>query len=116
MMLEVDVNLEGLQAYLGEEAYALWLGERMYPKTELQCQLNRILAAIIPRQPRTEADCAAISQAAYAQTRFDWENPEGLEKMRIGSFSVERRPLPEICKEARAILLRAGLLYRGVEC
>lgn len=112
----MQVNLDGLKAFLGEAAFQRWMDARDYPKTELQCQCNRIRYAIIPRHPQDEIQEEAFAQAVYTQVLFDWQNPRGLERMSIGSVSVQFKDQPDLCPESRAILMNAGLLYRGVTC
>lgn len=112
----MQVNLDGLKAFLGEAAFQRWLDARDYPKTELQCQHNRIRYAIIPRHPQDAIQEEAFAQAVYTQVLFDWQNPRGIERMSIGSVSVQFKDQPDLCPEAKAILMNAGLLYRGVAC
>lgn len=78
---------------------------------------DELLALILPNVPVGDGQIAAFSRAVYAQAEQDEPTPEGVTGFRMGSYSVtldgKRRAA---CPRARAILLDAGLLYRGVEC
>lgn len=113
-MMYADLN--GLAAYMGEGAYEAWLGAHTNAIGEVEDCEARILACIMPMQPRTEAQTAAFSRAVYAQMTQDWVRgvPPGLKKFSLGSFSAELDGGSDLCPTARALLLDAGLLYRGV--
>ncbi|MBQ9010293.1 MAG: hypothetical protein IJ088_13345 [Clostridia bacterium] len=87
----------------------------------------RMLGAIFPNVPRTEAEQAAFDRAVDYQIWHDQEQqtdlPRGAKSVRIGHYSVEMRDDAEgdrltarrLCGAAYGALLYAGLLYKGVE-
>ena len=90
----------------------------------------RMLGAIFPNFPKTDAEHAAFERAVEYQIRHEagqaqqTEIPAGARSVRIGHFSVEmqqgwdggdRLTSRSLCGAAYGTLLYAGLLYKGVE-
>ena len=99
---------------------------------EIVAMERRMLAYIFPGTPRGAAELAAFSQAVLCQIAHEKTlaagtggspAPAGVESFTIGHFSMRMEPgaanprlTPKtLCPQAYGILLRAGLLYRGVE-
>lgn len=124
-------SINGLKAYAGELAKDI---EKQYGATIKQyladCE-DRMLAYIFPNTPASPDDEDALEQAIYAQ--FVHENnarnkalaevPAGAIQFRLGEFQMQFDPeyasgkltRRTISQAAHGILLRQGLLYRGVE-
>lgn len=102
--------------------------------TEEQLTLIRdsMLAFIFPNEPKAEDEQKAFEKAVGYQYEHDETIrmqmndsgiPDGVESFRIGDFSMNfeegthssRLNMKNICPAAYGVLLRAGLLYRGVE-
>lgn len=112
------VSLVWLEERMGADAYAAWLSETPNARAELDGCAARVLSCILPCRPRTEAQERAFADAVYAQLHHEIQNgmPEGVESFTLGSFSVKAGARAALCREARAILLNAGLLCREVIC
>lgn len=105
-----------------------WTGT---PTEEEQALMeDRMRLFIFPNDPQTEDETEAFSKAVSYQIAHEKsiaENfgdiPEGVEAFKIGDFSmnfgegVNGSGLTHktICQAAYSVLLRAGLLYRGLE-
>lgn len=113
-----NASLSGLEGRMGAEAYAAWISETPNAQAELTGCAARVLSCILPCRPRTEEQRQAFADAVYAQLHHEIQNgmPEGVESFTLGSFSVKAGMRPSLCREARAILLNAGLLCREVPC
>lgn len=112
-------SLTALEERMGAQAYAAWLAETPNPQAELEGCEARMLACILPMHPRSEAQKQALARAVYAQLHWEIKSglPEGVESFSVGSFSAKLEGAsPRLCREARAILLGAGLLCREVTC
>lgn len=96
----------------------------------LQLMRDRMYAFIFPNNPRTEQEKIAFETAVQYQYAHDAtaaialaEVPQGVKSFNIGDFSMafdegwieSRLTRKTICPSAYGILLRHGLLYRGVE-
>ena len=110
------VSLSALEARMGAGAYSAWLAQTPNPQAELDACARRVLAAILPRRPRNETQGQALAAAVCAQLNHEIQCgvSEGVESFSVGSFSARLCPRPALCREARAILLDAGLLCREV--
>lgn len=90
----------------------------------------RMLAFIIPNTPLTEAAQDAFCTAVYAQMLYEYQVkasqkdlPFGAKSFSLGNFSMSFDAQTDfttlsrknIAPAAYALLLREGLLYRGVE-
>ena len=89
---------------------------------------RRLYAYIFPNNPVTDMEKAVFEEAVILQAEHDAYNeedgiPAGAKSFSIGHFSMtvdedatsDRLTRRNICEEAHAILLREGLLYKGVE-
>ena len=86
---------------------------------------TRLLGIIFPNTPVTRQERRAFLAACRAQLEYEKELelprlPAGLQAFEIGHFRAEldgkgTGGVRGLCPEAYALLLRAGLLYRGVE-
>ena len=93
---------------------------------------EKIMGFIFPNTPRSEDEITAFIRSVTLQyeheaTRLQSMNdsgiPEGVTSFRIGDFSMSFEDgtnsaaltMKTICPAAYGVLLRAGLLYRGVE-
>ena len=84
---------------------------------------ERMYAVCFPNIPRTMEEREAFEAAVQAQYAHDQEAaqiPEGVKSFRIGEFEMDVKDGKsltggKICPEAYGLLLRHGLLYRGVE-
>lgn len=84
---------------------------------------ERMYAVCFPNIPRTLEEQEAFEQAVQAQYAHEQETaqvPAGVKGFRIGEFEMtleNGKSLTggRICPEAYGLLLRHGLLYRGVE-
>lgn len=88
----------------------------------------RMLAYIAPRAPCCDEQCAAFDRAVLAQYEFERAGagqqsaiPQGVTQFSVNGFSAHVGHIPDrdlfpagVCPEAKAHLLLAGLLYRGV--
>ena len=81
-------------------------------------------ALIFPNTPHTQEELAAFDQAVSFQLEHLTsapELPDGIESMQIGHFQIRRSSgsgssrYGGVCPAAYGVLLRAGLLYKGVE-
>lgn len=92
----------------------------------------RVLAFIFPNKPRTPEECAAFAQAVEIQIIHEKsilaqiggsDIPAGVKSFSIGDFSMTfedgafSSPLTRksICPTAYGLLLKSGMLYKGVE-
>ena len=89
---------------------------------------RRLYAYIFPNNPCTASQVAAFNEAVILQAEHDAAReeeglPSGVNSFSIGHFSMtvdadqntDNLNRKTICPEAYAVLLREGLLYRGVE-
>ena len=84
---------------------------------------ERLYAFCFPNVPATLMEQEAFERAAELQYAYEQETPPvpaGVQSFRIGEFQMtmaegEGRMGRKICPEAYGLLLRHGLLYRGVE-
>ena len=127
------VTLDGLQDFMFEDAYDA-LSEK-YDYDDLNKMLDgaeaRMLAYIIPNTPRCDDQIDAFCKAVYAQVQYENEQrntelndmPDGITSFSVNGFSASFGSGSSagtmvssvgLCKEAKARLLYAGLLYRGV--
>lgn len=105
-----------------------WEGTATEKETELM--VDRMRLFIFPNEPKTEEETEAFNKAVTYQIEHEKSQaekysdiPEGVEAFRIGDFSmnfaegVNDSGLSKktICQAAYSVLLRAGLLYRGLE-
>lgn len=118
-------TIEGMTAFLGADP------DRIAEREDLaallaDCEI-RLLAYIIPNSPSTVEQIAAFERAVYAQTVYEITNaqvadmPGGMTGFTVNGFSAtfggtlgDNASSVGICKRARAELMYAGLLYRGV--
>jgi hypothetical protein len=105
-----------------------WEGTPTEAETELMAERMRLF--IFPNQPDTEEQVEAFNKAvawqiAHEKSRqesFD-QIPDGVEGFKIGDFSMDFEEgvnssgltRKTICPAAYSVLLRAELLYRGLE-
>ena len=90
---------------------------------------DRMKLFIFPNEARTEDEIEALNKAvayqiAHEHSRAEQysEIPDGAESFRIGDFSMSFEDgvngsgltRKTICEAAYSVLLRAGLLYRGL--
>lgn len=92
---------------------------------------DKVLAFIFPNNPRTDSDTEAFEKAVLYQYEHEMtqaiktsdEIPDGVQSFSIGDFHMSfdkdwletRLTRKTICPAAYGVLLRQGLLYRGVE-
>ena len=83
---------------------------------------EKLLSHIFPNFPETEEERAALEKAVDFQAEADLEGgdiPEAVEGFQIGHFRAELRKRrggsSPVCPLARSVLLRHGLLYKGLE-
>ena len=96
----------------------------------MQLFREKLYAFIFPNVPSTEEEAATFEQAAKYQyeheatrARQTQDLPEGVKEFSIGDFAMTfekgysdgRLTKKTICPAAYGLLLRHGLLYRGVE-
>lgn len=104
-----------------------WAGRATEAETELMRERLRLF--IFPNEARSESEQAAFEQAAAFQIAHEkslqerrGDIPEGASSFKIGDFSMSFEEgansaglnRKTICEAAYAVLLRAGLLYRGL--
>ncbi len=98
---------------------------------QLELMQERLYGFIFPNVPQTDEEKEAFDKAVYYQYEHDYsimqrlseDIPEGVTSFRIGDFQMafkdgvldSRLTKQNICPSAYALLLRHGLLYRGVE-
>lgn len=91
---------------------------------ELELAQERLLNHIFPREPVSGEEKEAFERAVIAQAEWEkkladstGELPGRVTAVKIGNFSASVQPRTgfEMAPEARGILLRSGLLYKGVE-
>lgn len=97
---------------------------------ELKLYREKMYAFIFPNSPVTEEETQAFEGAVLCQYEHDMtlaknrhEVPEGVQSFTLGDFSMSfkddfwdaRLNMKNICPSAYGLLLRHGLLYRGVE-
>jgi len=102
------------------------------PVDESQLELTRdkVRGFIFPNTPSTQQDQEAFEKAVLYQYEHEatqaqkmQEVPDGAQSFSIGDFSMSfdkdflqsRLTRKTICPAAYGVLLRQGLLYRGVE-
>lgn len=121
-------SLDGLREYMGDEAFAEWQKRHANAERELERCEKRILAYIIPNSPVCSGQQEAFTNAVYAQIAADnkaaasmGDIPEGISSFTVNGFSATLKgssgdavSAGGICRDARAELLYAGLLYKGV--
>lgn len=121
-------SMDGLREYMGDEAFAAWQNAHTNAERELERCEKRILAYIIPNSPECSGQIEAFTNAVYAQIAADFqavasmgELPEGVTSFTVNGFSATLKGSSGdvvssggICRDARAELLCAGLLCRGV--
>lgn len=119
---------DGLMAF-AEAADLSSLLERVDLDALVEDVEDRLLAYIIPNTPVRPDEIDAFCKAVYAQIAFETTDgnaqlgtmPSGVSAFQVNGFSATIDGASKdgvstvgISKRARAILLRAGLLYRGV--
>jgi len=113
-------SLSGLEGRMGAGVYARWMNDTPNAQEELAGCEERVLACILPARPRNAAQAGALERAVYAQLNWEFTSetggvPEGVKSFSVNGFSAQlesgRFPL---CREAKSILLNAGLLCREV--
>ena len=97
---------------------------------EVMLMEERMRLFIFPNQPSTQDEIRAFKMAVAHQIVHEKSRqeqaediPEGVSSFRIGDFSMTFEPgmngsgltRKTICPAAYSVLLRAGLLYRGLE-
>ena len=99
---------------------------------EMEMMRDRMSAYIFPNTPRNETETAAFDKACKYQIAHektiasqvgDNAVPEGTKSFNIGDFAMSfedgvmssRLTRKTICPSAHGVLLREGLLYKGVE-
>ena len=121
-------SMDGLREYMGDEAFAAWQNAHTNAECELERCEKRILAYIIPNTPGCAVQVEAFTNAVYAQIAADSKTavsmgdiPEGVTSFTVNGFSATLKggsgdvvSSGGICRDARAELLYAGLLYKGV--
>lgn len=120
-------NLDELKAFLGADADGLMKREDIERRLA-DCEI-RMLAYILPNSPAGEAQLSAFCQAVYDQLEHEMTGPgaqlfgmpEGVTSFTVNGFSATLTGAHAggispagISPGARARLLRAGLMYRGV--
>jgi len=122
------VSISGLREYMGGDAYDDWEYNHPDAERELERAEKRMLAYIIPNSPACSGQQEAFANAVYAQIAADskaaasmGEIPEGVSSFTVNGFSATLKgnsgdvvSAGGICRDARAELLYAGLLYKGV--
>ena len=84
---------------------------------------ERMYAVCFPNIPRTLGEQEVFERAVqlqYAQEQENAQVPAGVKGFRLGEFEMTLKDGEglhggKICPEAYGLLLRHGLLYRGVE-
>lgn len=71
-----------------------------------------VLGGIVLNSYFSKEEQTELFRAICAEAEFLCEN-EGVSSVKIGDFSAEYAKVGTICPRARAILERAGLLFRG---
>ena len=104
-----------------------WTGTATEEETAMMT--DRMKLFIFPNEARTEDEIEAFNKAvayqiAHEHSRAEQysEIPDGAESFRIGDFSMSFEDgvngsgltRKTICEAAYSVLLRAGLLYRGL--
>lgn len=104
-----------------------WTGTATEEETLMMQERMKLF--IFPNEAETEEEQAAFEQAVQYQIAHEktlleqhGEIPDGVNSFKIGDFSMTfevgaNRPglnRNTICAAARSVLLRAGLLYRGL--
>lgn len=104
-----------------------WTGTATQSETALMEEQVRLF--IFPNKAKTDAEVTAFNQAvafqiAHEKSRQDQygQIPDGVTSFKIGDFSMtfgegsNKSGLTQanICPAAYSVLLRAGLLYRGL--
>ena len=105
-----------------------WTGEATEEETALMQEQMRLF--IFPNAAETDAEIEAFNKAVTfqiaheksRQEQFD-QIPDGVSGFKIGDFSMNFEAgfndaglnRKNICPAAYSVLLRAGLLYRGLE-
>lgn len=113
----MHASLAGLEQTMGAEAYAAWLSKTPNPQGTLEGCEARMLAFILPNSILSDDQADALCRAVYAEICEGMQDvPVGLTRFSIGDFSAELTGKSGPCALSRAILLGAGLLYRGVPC
>lgn len=99
---------------------------------ELDMMRDKVRAFIFPNTPRTESQIEAFEKACTYQIAHektiaaqcgDNAIPQGTESFKIGDFSMDfdvgsmggALTKKTVCPAAYGVLLREGLLYKGVE-
>lgn len=131
-MMYVSVN--GLMSYFGDiddGGYDTRLEDSDYASRALEDCESRIAAYIIPNAPKGEEQIAAFCTAVYAQVAYEHNKanqqlsdmPSGMKSFAVNGFTATLEndganvvSALGISRTAKAVLLRAGLLYRGVDC
>lgn len=105
-----------------------WTGEATEKETEMM--EDRIRLFMFPNEAKTEAELEAFDKAVAYQIAHEkslqeqfGEIPDGATSFKIGDFSMTfgdgmtggKLTRKTICEAAYSVLLRAGLLYRGLE-
>ena len=99
------------------------------PQEEREAMEARILGFIFPNSPKTAEQREAFDRAVAFQVQHErsleeamGSLPPGMTRFSIGHFSMtfDRSPggrltRESLCDAAYGVLLRSGLLYRGVE-
>lgn len=92
--------------------------------TDVERARDKLYAVIFPNSPVTPSEIRAFERACLYQAEYDQEKaeafdglPEEVQSFRIGNFSASlgQRTGMEVDPRAYGILLREGLLYKGVE-
>lgn len=124
-------SVAGLELYAGELADSIEddIGDALEYRLS-ECE-SKLLAYIIPNAPASPSDAEAFARAVYSQFIFENESrykdvrdlPHGVKRFKLGDFEMEfsdtRAASAVLTKStispaAYSILLRQGLLYRGV--
>lgn len=98
---------------------------------QLELMRERMYAFIFPNVPQTDGEKEAFEKAVEWQYEHDYsimqrlneDIPEGVKSFKIGDFQMAfkdgvleyRLTRQNVCPSAYGLLLRTGLLYRGVE-
>jgi len=96
---------------------------------EIEAMEPRILAFIMPNEPRSNREREAFDRAVVAQCVHEYTHggefgaiPDGVQSYTVGNFSMEfgqgqslQLSRHTLCPTAYGLLLTAGLLYRGLE-
>lgn len=117
-----------MMEYLGD-SYLDWEDGVSDADRALEDCETRLLAYIIPNEPKCEAQIAAFCRAVYAQLVYEsgeaaselMNMPAGLTGFTVNGFSAtldassgDAASRAGLCRSAFAELLYSGLLYRGV--